>query len=126
MDLDRALIASRHVGERHSATIVGIQRFGIFATIGEPFVDGMVPVHTIQDDYYVADEIGSVMRGKHTGREFRLAHRIEVEIAGVNIARRQVELRLAETAATVATRRPAPRARKENRAPRDGRRQRAR
>jgi len=94
MDLDRAYVASAHVGERLPARITGIARFGMFATVNSPYVDGLIPIHTIGGDFWNSDEIGSVMRGQSSGLEFHLGDAITVEIARVDVQKRQVELRL--------------------------------
>ncbi|MEQ9496540.1 MAG: ribonuclease R [Deltaproteobacteria bacterium] len=96
MDLDRALIAQRHVCEPIEGTITGVAGFGLFAALDEPFIEGLVPVRSLPDDYYELDEFGSMLLGKNRGQSFVLGDRLVFEVRSVNIARRQVELRLAE------------------------------
>lgn len=95
MELDRALIAEKHIGEKLPGTITGIQTFGLFVATLQPFLEGMVPVQALPDDFYSADEHNSMLIGSRHGRRFGLGDSVEVVIHSVNLARRQVELRLA-------------------------------
>ncbi len=95
MDLDRALIAQRHVGDQLKGTITGVAGFGLFAALDAPFIEGLVPVRSLPDDYYELDEFGSMLLGKHRGQSFVLGDRLVFEVKSVNIGRRQVELALA-------------------------------
>lgn len=93
MDLDRALIAQKHVGERLPGTVTGVQTFGLFVATLEPFLEGMVPVQTLPDDFYESDEHGSMLIGTRHGRRFGLGDPVEIIIHSVNLGRRQIELR---------------------------------
>ncbi len=96
LELDRALLAQKHTGERFMGTITGLQGFGLFVQLDAPFVEGMVPVFSLPEDYYEADEHNAMLIGRNGGRTFMLGDRLEVEIASVSISRRKVELRLAD------------------------------
>lgn len=95
MDLDRALLANRHIGERFKGTITGLQGFGLFVQIDSPFIEGMIPVFTLPEDYYETDDYGAMLYGVNSGRTYMLGDTLEVEVASVSISRRKVELRLA-------------------------------
>lgn len=92
-DLDRTLVAALHVGEALSGTITGIHEFGVFVAVDEPFIEGMVPIQYLGDDFFEFDEAGAFLVGRHSGQKLFLGMPIAVEVARVNIARRQVELR---------------------------------
>lgn len=94
LELDRALIAQRFVGERLQGTITGVAAFGLFAQLDDPFIEGLVPVRSLPDDYYELDEFGSMLLGKNTSQSFVLGDRLVFEVVSVNVARRQVELGL--------------------------------
>lgn len=114
LELDRALVAKEHLGAKLPATITGVQGFGLFASVVEPFVEGMIPVQTLPSDFYQVDDFGSRLTGVNTGRSFGLGDSIEVEIQNVDIGKRQVQLGLVDEAApVVSSRSPAgPRERK--------------
>ncbi len=112
MDLDRALVARRYLGERLPGIITGVQGFGLFIATLEPFLEGMAPVQTLPEDFYEADEFGSTLIGTRRGHRFALGDPVEVEVVNVNLNRRQVELRLlvdhADEQPSPAANRPAP------------------
>lgn len=108
MDLDRTLLAKKFLGETLEGTITGAASFGLFVTIDAPFVEGLVPVQTMPDDYYEQDEYGAMLIGQRTGRTFALGDRVKVVIAAAYISRRKVELQLADMPST-SGRRGAPR-----------------
>ena len=93
MELDRALIASKRMGTQLSGTISGIQTFGLFVATLDPFLEGMIPVQTLPDDFYEADEHQSTLIGTRHGHRFSLGDPIEVEIYAVNLGRRHIEFR---------------------------------
>jgi ribonuclease R len=96
LELDRALIAKRFVGQRIEGTITGVAGFGLFAQLDDPFIEGLVPVRSLPDDYYELDEFGAMLLGKNRGRSFVLGDRLVFEVVSVNVARRQVEFGLSD------------------------------
>jgi ribonuclease R len=96
IDLDRTLIAREHLGEEADGTITGIASFGMFVLIDAPFIEGLVPVQAMPDDFYEVDEFGATLVGQRTGRVFSLGDRVKVQIAAAHVSRRKVELRMIE------------------------------
>lgn len=105
LELDRALIAEKFLGEQLPAVITGVQNFGLFAQAVEPFIEGLIPIQTLPADYYEPDPYGASLHGVNGGATYRLGDGIEVQVAKVNVARRQVELHLVEASSRP---RPAP------------------
>jgi ribonuclease R len=97
VDIDRALVAERYLGHTLEARVVGLQNFGIFAAVDAPFIEGLIPIHTLPEDYYVLHESGAFLVGERTGRRFSLGETITIEVAHVNVSRGQVEFRIIMT-----------------------------
>lgn len=112
MDLDRAYVALEHLGESFTATITSVVPFGLFASIDKPFIEGMIPVWMLGGDDFEIDEHNVRLTGASSGAQFTIGQKLEVEIASVNIGRRQVELKLVGVEAVEREDRP--------RRPRDG------
>jgi ribonuclease R len=89
------LLADR-IGERFGGRITGVQPFGFFVQLDDYFVDGLVAIRTLEDDYYVYDEASHHLVGDRTGRTFRLADAVEVTLTGVDERRRGLDLRIAD------------------------------
>jgi ribonuclease R len=64
--------------------INGVTRFGLFVTLTETGADGLVPIRTLADDYYVHDETRHLLRGRNSGIEYRLGGEVEVRLREAN------------------------------------------
>ena len=84
------------VGQRFTGFVAGVMPFGLFVELSEYFVQGLVPVASVAGDYWVYREREHRLRGQDTGREFRLADPVVVELESIDEDRRQLEFRLVE------------------------------
>jgi ribonuclease R len=76
--------------------VTGVSAFGLFIELVEHFVEGMVHVSTMADDYYRFVERAHVLRGESNGRVYRLGDRVQVQVVRVDLERRQIDLGLTE------------------------------
>jgi ribonuclease R len=81
--IDRYLAAymADKVGAEFAARISGVTRFGLFVTIAENGANGLVPVSTLPDDYWMHNEAAQTLTGRRTRLSFRLAQEVEVRLA---------------------------------------------
>jgi ribonuclease R len=84
------------VGDEFDGYITGVSAFGLFIELVEHFVEGMVHVSTMADDYYRFVERAHVLRGEKSGRVYRLGDRVRVQVIRVDLERRQIDLGLTE------------------------------
>jgi ribonuclease R len=87
------------VGDVFDGFISGVTSFGFFVELKDFFVEGLVHVSMLVDDYYVFDPKRHTLMGERTGKKFRLADPVKVKVAGVGIERRRIELVLFDEAA---------------------------
>ena len=87
---------AQHLGERFSGYVTGAQAFGLFVELEEIYVQGLVHVSSMSDDYYAFDERSHRLRGENTGKVYRLGDRVEVQVARVDLERRQVDFALVD------------------------------
>jgi ribonuclease R len=99
------------VGDEFEGYITGVAAFGLYIELVEHFVEGMVHVSTMADDYYRFVERAHILRGENHGRTYRLGDRVRVQVIKVDMERRQIDLGLTEILERV-------RASEENRGPR--------
>ena len=104
------------VGDEFEGYVTGVSAFGLYIELVEHFVEGMVHVSTMADDYYRFVEKAHLLKGENTGKVYRLGDRVTVQVIRVDMERRQVDLGLAEILERV-------RASEENRGPRRSRAQ---
>ena len=102
------------VGDEFEGYITGVTAFGLFIELIEHFVEGMVHVSTMADDYYRFIERQHILRGENTGRVYRLGDRVGVQVIKVDRERRMIDLGLTDVLARV-------RKSEENRGPRRSR-----
>ena len=80
------------VGDEFDGYITGVSAFGLFIELVEHFVEGMVHISTMADDYYRFVEKAHVLKGENTGKIYRLGDRVRVQVVKVDMERRQIDL----------------------------------
>ncbi len=83
MDRYGAYYLKDRVGATFMARISGVTRFGIFITVDDVGADGLVPIKTLPNDYYVHDEERHQLTGRSNGLVYRLGDRVEVTLREV-------------------------------------------
>ncbi len=78
------------VGETFSGVISGVAGFGIFIELTEVFVEGMIAMRDMKDDYYVFDDIHHQLKGQRAGKIYRLGDKIQIQVASVSLDDRQI------------------------------------
>jgi ribonuclease R len=119
------------VGDEFEGYVTGVAAFGLFIELVEHFVEGLVHVSTMADDYYRFVESAHLLRGENTHKVYRLGDKVKVQVIRVNMEVRQVDLGLVEILERVREGERGPRRSKatpkfeKKRKPRPGRRERA-
>ena len=80
------------LGDTFTGVITGVQAFGVFVENSEFLIDGLVHISRLQDDTYQFDRKRWALVGRRTGRVLRIGSTLQVQIAGVNIPRRELDL----------------------------------
>ena len=76
--------------------MTGVASFGLFVELVEHFVEGMVHVSTMADDYYKFVESAHLLRGENTHKVYRLGDKVKVQVVRVNMEQRTIDLGLVE------------------------------
>src|SRR6266851_3900246 len=84
------------VGDEFEGYVTGVAAFGLFIELVEHFVEGLVHVSTMADDYYRFVEGAHTLRGENTQKVYRLGDKVRVQVIRVNMDMRQVDLGLVE------------------------------
>lgn len=82
------------VGEQFSGTITGVAPFGVFVTLNELFVEGMVHVSELGAEYFNFNEALNELRAERSGVRYRLTDQIQVQVVRVDLEARKIEFRL--------------------------------
>ena len=94
VDFMKALFMRDKVGERFRGHVSGVANFGIFVELEDMYVEGMVPLEFMTDDYYAFIPEEHAVYGRRTGRRFRLGDPVTVRVEGVDLASRRVTFQL--------------------------------
>ena len=89
------------VGDEFHGYITGVAAFGLFVELVEHFVEGLVHMSSMADDYYRYLEQQHLLRGENTKRVFRLGDKVSVQVVRVDMERRQVDLGLVDILETM-------------------------
>ena len=84
------------VGDEFEGYVTGVAAFGLFVQLIEHYVEGLVHVSTMADDYYRFVEGAHLLRGENTKKMYRLGDKVKVQVLRVNMDVRQVDLGLVE------------------------------
>jgi ribonuclease R len=84
------------VGDEFEGFVTGVSAFGLYVELIEHFVEGMVHVSTMADDYYRFVEKAHLLKGENTQQVYRLGDKVRVQVIKVDMERRQVDLGLTD------------------------------
>jgi len=84
------------VGDEFDGYVTGVAAFGVFIELIEHYVEGLVHVSTMADDYYRFVEAAHMLRGENTQKTYRLGDKVKVQVLRVNMDVRQIDLGLVD------------------------------
>jgi ribonuclease R len=96
VDLKKVEFMERHLGDEFDGTVAGVTAFGFFVLLDRYFVEGLVHVNALEDDYYEFREEEYALVGSRRGRRFRLGDRVRIQVSRVDTEERHVDFRLLE------------------------------
>ncbi len=82
------------IGEEYAATVSAVVSFGLFVTLDEVFVEGLVHISALGADYFHFDPVHYRLSGERSGRHYRLADRLRVRVARVDPEERKIDFEL--------------------------------
>ena len=81
VDRFTAAYLAERVGHVFAGRVTGVTRFGLFVSLEETGGDGLIPMRSLPDDFYVHDSARHELRGRRGGRRFRLGANVQVRLA---------------------------------------------
>ncbi|CAM5204907.1 Ribonuclease R OS=Castellaniella defragrans OX=75697 GN=rnr PE=3 SV=1 [Castellaniella defragrans] len=83
-----------HVGEVFSGHISSVTSFGVFVTLDTLYVEGLVHISELGDDYFQFNEALNELRGERTGIRHQLGEALQVQVSRVDLEARRIDFRL--------------------------------
>ncbi|AYN24533.1 ribonuclease R [Buchnera aphidicola] len=84
----------KKIGDVLTGVISNVTSFGFFVRLNQFFIDGLVHIATLIDDYYYFDAIGLKLIGKSSKNTYCLGDTLKVKVIAVNLNERKIELSL--------------------------------
>lgn len=81
----------RHLGDEMDGSVSGVQAFGFFVTLERYFVEGLVHVNSLRDDFYRLKEDQYALVGDRGRNRFRIGDRVRVQVAKVDKESRHID-----------------------------------
>jgi len=83
------------VGDVYSGTVTAVTAFGLFVELDDIFIEGLVHVTALKNDYYQFDPTHHCLKGERSGNIYRLSDRLEVKVVRVNLDDKKIDFVLA-------------------------------
>jgi len=69
-----------HLGDEYEGRVTGVTRAGLFVSLATYGADGLVPISTLGNEYYLYDEANHALAGERSGKGFRLGDTVTVKL----------------------------------------------
>ena len=87
-----------HVGAEFSGVISSVTGFGLFVRLDDLFIDGLVHISTLDNDYYQFDAAKQRLIGENSGMIYRLGDKVKIRVVAVHLEQKMVDFSLVESA----------------------------
>ena len=94
MDFLKCEFMSHRIGETFTGRIANITNFGLFITLDDIYIDGLVHVSALTNDYYHYNAETFTLNGERSGYRFALMDAVEIQVAKVDIDDRKIDFEL--------------------------------
>jgi ribonuclease R len=94
IDLKKCQFMLDKVGREYRGFVSGVQHFGFFVELEDIFVEGLVHISTLKDDYYQYEESLHRLIGQRRRRVFQIGDEVMVRLSKVDVDRRELDFEL--------------------------------
>lgn len=84
------------IGKVFAGEITSVTAFGLFVHLTDVYVEGLVHISTLSDDYYNFDPTKMMLAGELTGKTYRMGDKVEILVSRVDIDERKIDFVLQE------------------------------
>ncbi len=84
------------IGEEYEGTVSAVTSFGIFVAIDDIYIEGLVHVSELGQDYFHYDAAKHRMLGERTGKSYRLGDRVRIKVMRADIETSKIDFSLIE------------------------------
>ena len=107
MEWKKVKFMQDRIGDDFDAMILSVTKYGCFVELDNLFIEGLVPIMSLQGDYYTFRENTRQIIGEHSGRRYSMGDRVRVVLDRVDSVQRRLQFSILEEVAPVRLGRPA-------------------
>jgi ribonuclease R len=96
IDLKKSQFMAGKVGKEFEGFVSGVTPFGFFVELKDIFVEGLVHISNLEDDFYHYEEDLHRLIGQNRRKVFQVGNEVRVAVKNVNLERREIDFALAE------------------------------
>ncbi len=83
-----------HIGNEFNGVISSVTGFGLFVRLNELFIDGLVHISTLENDYYQFDTTKQRLIGENSGMQYRLGDKVRIRVEAVHLEQKMMDFSL--------------------------------
>jgi ribonuclease R len=107
MEWKKVKFMQDRIGDDFDGMILSITKYGCFVELDNLFIEGLVPIMSLQGDYYTFRENTRQIMGEHSGRRYSMGDRVRVVLDKVDSVQRRLQFSILEEVAPIRLTRPA-------------------
>ena len=90
----RCKYMKEHLGEVFNGTVTAVTTFGLFVTLNDLHVEGLVHITELGGEYFRFDEVRQELRGERTGIRYIIGSKVRVQVSRVDLDGRKIDFRM--------------------------------
>jgi len=91
MEWKKVLFMEQHVGDEFEGLIVSVTKFGLFVELTDLFVEGLVPLSSLTDDYFNYHESTKEIIGQRTRKIYKLGQQVRVVVDRIDAVEKKIQ-----------------------------------
>ncbi len=96
MEWKKMKFMERRIGEEFDGLIISVTKFGFFVELTDLFVEGLVPLNTLENDHYIFHEETRQIIGQHTRKTYSLGDRIRILVDRIDPVEKKIQFAVQE------------------------------
>ena len=96
MEWKKTKFMQDRIGEVFDGLITSVTKFGFFVELTDLFVEGLVPLHTLTNDYYTYHENTREIIGQRTRKIYHIGDRIKVIVGRIDPVEKKINFAVLE------------------------------
>lgn len=89
----KCLYMREHLGEEYTGKVTGVTGFGLFVTLDQLYVEGLVHISDLGGDYFRYDETRQELRGERLGTRYAIGTPLTIQVSRVDLDARKIDFR---------------------------------